>query len=112
MEGNSAEHIWIISAVGSQVEESRPTRGGLGARLAEKGMNAVSVEVLKHNVARFFSQLRDILDTGAAHIGAFEVAEVEVSAQITGGGEIGLLGSGGKVELQGGIKFVLKRVER
>ena len=112
MEENSAEHIWIISAVGSQGEESRPTRGGFGAHLAEKSMNAVSVEVLKHNVVRFFSQLHDILDTEAAHIGSFEVAEVEVSAQITGGGEICLLGSGGKVELQGGIKFVLKRAER
>lgn len=109
MEDNGAEHMWIMTAVGNQVEDSRPTRGGLGARLAEKGMNAVSVDVLKQNVRRFFSQLHDILDTGAANIGAFEIAEVEVSAQITGGGEIGLLGSGGKVELQGGLKFVLKR---
>lgn len=109
MEGNGAEHIWIISSVGSQAEESRPMRGGLAARLAEKGLNAVSVEALKHNVTRFLSQLHDILDTDASRIGAFEIAEVEVAAQITAGGEICLLGSGGKMEVEGGLKFVLKR---
>ena len=107
-----AEHIFIVSTLGSRPEDGRIERGGFGPKLAEKSLNAVSVAVLKDNVARFFSQLHEILDTGAEAIGAFEVSQVEVSAQITGSGQVCLLGSGGKVELEGGIKFVLKRVAR
>jgi hypothetical protein len=60
-------------------------------------------------MAGFFEQLREILDTGKDKIGAFTVEEVNVSAQISGDGQVCLMGSGIKVGVQGGIKFVLKR---
>jgi len=84
----------------------------LGETLTKGAMNAVSVSALKKNMESFFTQLREILDTGKDKIGAFEVDQVEVSAQITGDGKVCLMGSGVKVGVQGGVIFLLKRVNK
>jgi hypothetical protein len=108
MVDKDADEILVVTGMGKKATTDRKERG-FGENLADKTLSAVSVSVLKKNTERFFGQLREILDAGGDKIGAFEVAEVEISAQITGDGQVCLLGSGVKVEMQGGIRFVLRR---
>jgi hypothetical protein len=72
--------------------------------------HGVSVSVLKRNMEVFFDQIKAILQNGSDRIGEFQISEIEVCAQISGEGQVALLGSGAKIEAQGGIKFTLCRV--
>lgn len=95
------------------LEASFERRRERGLGDIKKGIiKAVGLSELKKNMKAFFDQLHDILDMGEDRIGAFEVNEVEISAQITGEGKICLMGSGTKVGVGGGFKFVLTRSEK
>ena len=110
MEENSAAQIFVVTSVGERPERKQVERGP-GESLAKGVINAISVSSLKANMEHFFNQLHEILDSGKDKIGAFQVEQVEVSAQITGDGKVCLMGSGVEVGVQGGIKFVLKRAK-
>ena len=109
MKDETVGQMLVVTGMGEQAEARRPERG-LGEILTKETVNSVSVSVLKKNMENFFNQLREILHTGTDRIGAFEVAQIEVSAQVAGDGKVCLMGSGVKVGVQGGVKFVLKRV--
>ena len=104
------EQILIVTGIGETRKEHRAERG-FSDSLVKGAVNSVSVAILKENMASFFGQLREILDNGADRIGVFDVEEVEVSAQITGDGKVCMMGSGVQVGVQGGIKFLLKRLK-
>jgi hypothetical protein len=108
MADSGTGHILLISGISVRTGDSRPERG-IGDALA-RAVSAVDVSVLSKNMESFLAQLRTILSPGAANVGGFEIAQVEVSAQITADGQVCLLGSGAKVEVQGWVKFVLRRV--
>ncbi len=109
METSDANTILVISSVGDTTEERRPERG-IGSKLISNMAHSVSVAVLKQNMQSFFEQIREILDSGTDKIGAFQISEIEVCAQISGEGQVALMGSGVKLEAQGGIKFTLCRL--
>jgi len=106
--------ILIVSAIaGSNAAgPSRPERGAVTDKLVAGAVNAINASVLKTNMDAFFSQLREIFASGVEKIGAFEVSEVEISAQITADGQVALMGSGVRLEAQGGIKFVFSRPKK
>ena len=66
----------------------------------------------RENMESFFNQIKEILDSGTDRIGAFQISEIQVYAQITGDGQVALMGSGVKIEALGGIKFTLCRIPR
>jgi len=109
MESNSADTLLVISSVESAADGKRPERG-IGGKLASSMVHGVSVSVLKRNMDVFFDQIREILQNGCDRIGEFQISEIEVCAQISGEGQVALLGSGAKIEAQGGVKFTLCRV--
>ena len=109
METSGSDTILVISAVGGAAEEKRPERG-MGGKLVSNVVHSVSVAVLKQNMESFFDQIKEILASGTDQIGAFQISEIEVCAQITGEGQVALMGSGVKIEAQGGIKFTLCRL--
>jgi hypothetical protein len=111
MEQKGSDQILVVTGIGERIEEGRVERG-IGETLAKGAINTVSVSTLKKSMESFFRQLREILDTGRERIGAFEVDQVEVSAQITGDGKVCLMGSGVKIGVQGGVTFLLKRVNQ
>ncbi|MGM0654899.1 MAG: Pepco domain-containing protein [Thermodesulfobacteriota bacterium] len=69
-------------------------------------VKAVNINELKENVKHFFSQPNEILVTGSDKVGEFSVNQVKISAQIS---KICLLGSGTKMSVNGGVKFILTR---
>ncbi len=107
---NDAQQILIATELEEITFERRRERG-IG-EIKRGIIKAVGLSELKKNMKAFFDQIHEILDMGKDRIGAFEVNEVEVSAQITGEGKICLMGSGTKVGVGGGFKFVLTRVEK
>jgi hypothetical protein len=109
METNGPDTILVISSMGDVAEERRPERG-IGGKLVSNVVHSVSVSVLKQNMESFFHQIKEILDAGTDRIGAFQISQIEVCAQISGEGQVALMGSGVKVEAQGGIKFTLCRL--
>jgi len=109
MAENADEHILVLTGLPDQPEKGRLERGR-SERILKKGINAVSVSALKENMQAFFHQLQEIIGPGKETIGAFELSQIEVTAQVTGDGKVCLLGSGVKIEVQGGIKFVLNRI--
>ena len=111
METSGSNTILVISSVGGVAEEKRTERG-IGGKLVSNVVHSVSVSVLKKNMESFFNQIREILETGTDQVGAFQVSEIEVSAQISGEGQVALMGSGAKIEAQGGIKFTLCRIPK
>ncbi len=108
MQGNKDNQIFVVTSLEEQTGEKRVERD-FGELLKRGAINAMDVSVLKENMENFYNQLLETLDTGRNKIGAFEVEQVEVSAQISGDGKVCLLGSGMEVGVEGGIKFVLKR---
>lgn len=109
MEINGADTILVISSVEGSIEGKRTERG-IGGKLASTMVQGVSVSMLKRNMDIFFHQINEILQNGADRIGEFHISEIEVCAQISGQGQVALMGSGAKIEAQGGIKFTLCRV--
>ena len=112
MNDNEWEEMIVVTEIDQRLKTSQNAgrvERGLSDRVAEITLNKVNVTVLKENMAGFFNQLHEILDTGKNKIGAFAVDEVKVSAQISGDGKVCLMGSGVKIGVQGGITFVLKR---
>lgn len=108
---NGDERILILTGLSDQPETGRVERG-LGDRILKRGVNAVSVFTLKENMQAFFRQIQEIIGPGEKTIGVFELSQIEVTAQVTGDGKICLFGSGAKIEVQGGIKFVLNRTRK
>ena len=108
MRRGSDDQILIITDSPSRDDSGRVERGA-GASVIAKGASAVSVAVLKANMEAFFGQLREILSSGDPHLGPFAIERVEVFAQVTGDGQIGLMGAGAHIGVQGGIKLVLHR---
>ena len=111
MAENANEHIFVVTGLSDQPKADRTERG-LGDRIFKKGISAVSVSALKENMQAFFRQLQEIIGPGKETIGAFELSQIEVTAQVTGDGKVCLLGTGAKIEVQGGIKFVLNRTQK
>lgn len=108
---NVDEHILVLTGLLDQPEAERVERG-VGERVLKKAVNTVSVSTLKENMQAFFHQLQEIIGPGKETIGAFELSQIEVTAQVTGDGKVCLFGSGAKIEIQGGIKFVLERTQK
>jgi hypothetical protein len=111
MEISDSETILVIGSIGGATEEKRQERG-MGGKLISNVVQGVSVPVLKKNMESFFNQIKEILDSGTDQIGAFQISEIQVYAQITGDGQVALMGSGVKIEALGGIKFTLCRIPR
>jgi len=108
MDENADERILVLTGSTDQPAPGRVERG-LGDSMLKRGVSAVSVSILKKNMQAFFNQLGEIVAPGASTVGAFELSQIEITAQITGDGKVCLLGTGAKLEVQGGIKFVLNR---
>ena len=110
MEQAGADQILVVTAAGDQAAGQRRERG-LAGTLTTRIVNSIGVSALKESMKSFFDQLREILDTGEDKIAAFQISQIEISAQITGDGKVCLLGSGASLEVQGGLKFVLERAK-
>ena len=104
------EKMLVVAAPKAPPENKGSVRGPRRGFPFEN-IQAVSVSAVKKNMEAFFSQLQRIISPAKNKIGEFELSTIEITAQVTGEGKVCLLGTGVKVEAQGGIKFVLNRAK-
>lgn len=67
------------------------------------------VELLSTNVNIFIGQLGQIVDNVPPALRSYDLEEISFTAEVTGRGELSLLGSGVSVEAKGGLTFKFKR---
>jgi len=92
----SKSTIWVATA--------EPV-GLRGSRLQQLNVDQVAV-----NVNLFLGQMGNVLKSTPEKLGKFQFVEFEVYAEISGEGQLVLLGTGGKAGATGGLKFVFRRV--
>ena len=92
-----------IVATAEEAEGMRSVSGVLTKRLQ------IEVDQLAVNVNLFLDQMGDVVAETPDTVGDFRLAEIEVSAEITGKGQVVLWGVGGEVGGGGGIKFVFRK---
>jgi hypothetical protein len=71
----------------------------------------LKVSELTTQINIFVGQIGEVLDKTPPELGGFQFEEFEITAEITGKGQLALLGTGGEVGATGGIKFLFKRVK-
>lgn len=69
----------------------------------------ISPETLQANLKRFLGSMTTAMEGIPSVLAGFELNEIELSLEIGAEGEIGLLGTGGKVSGTGSISLTLKR---
>jgi hypothetical protein len=70
---------------------------------------ALKVDLLRERFDDFMDKLQSIVQSSDEQSGAFQLAEIQFSAEITAEGEFKLMGTGVGVEAKSGVTFVLKR---
>jgi hypothetical protein len=87
-------------------EETGIRRAGVVPRAKE-----LEVDVLADNVQVFMLQIEQILEKAPEDVGKgrFQLTEFTVSAEISGKGELALMGTGVEVGAQGGLTFKFER---
>lgn len=69
----------------------------------------LDVQQLSVNINLFLEQMGAVVAKTPETVGTLHLSEVDVSAEITGKGQVVLWGVGGEVGAGGGIKFVFKK---
>lgn len=88
----------LVSTAGGPV-----TRGG-GARSTE-----LPIQTLRENINLFLNQINLLLETTPHSAGSFHLTEFMVSAEISAGGKLVLLGSGVEAATKGALTFRFQR---
>jgi len=74
------------------------------------GLKQLDIDQLAVSVRLFVQQMGGVLKNTPEQLGKFQFVEFEVHADVTGEGQLALLGTGAKVGATGGIKFVFRRL--
>lgn len=98
---NKTNKIVVLAA--EEVDGVRSAGGMLINRLE------IDSDFLGSNINIFLEQMSNVMANAPDSVGPFKLAEVEVSAQITGKGQIVLWGIGAEVTGGGGLKFIFRK---
>ena len=106
----NVETIWIVTDDASQVSEPHRSYREVAQ---EKGVE-VSVPALEQKMSRFLKSVSRIFHQAEQETqknSRMQLDEIELSVEISGEGEIKLMGTGGKAGSKGAIKLTFKRAE-
>ena len=113
--------IWVISRETPETStfdgsrSSEDTGGLLDDTTYEEGdivstqRRSVEVDKLKREMKDFLQAMREILDEAEQPESKMQLNEVELSVEINGQGQIGLLGIGGQIGGKGAMTLKFKR---
>lgn len=110
-EESNVETIWIVTDDASQGSDPHRSYREVAQ---EKGVK-VSVPALEQKMSRFLKSVSRIFhqaeqETQKNNPG-MQLDEIELSVEISGEGEIKLMGTGGKAASKGAIKLTFRRAE-
>jgi hypothetical protein len=114
---SETKKIWIVTSSSSTVDDDGSKGGAKGnpwntqkiANQAVQGVQ-VGVETLQANMSEFLDLVGSLFQKAEQKTG-MELDEVELSVEITGNGEVKLVGSGIGIEGKGAIILKFKRSE-
>lgn len=107
---SNVETIWIVTDDASQASE--PQRSY--REIAQEAGVKVSVPALEQKMSRFLKSVSRIFHQAEQETqknSGMQLDEIELSVEISGEGEIKLMGTGGKAASKGAIKLTFKRAE-
>ena len=107
---SNVETIQIVTDDTSQVSEPQRSYREIAQ---EKGVK-VSVPALEQKMSRFLKSVSRIFHQAEQETqknSGMQLDEIELSVEISGEGEIKLMGTGGKAASKGAIKLTFKRTE-
>ncbi len=107
---SNVETIWIVTDDASQVSEAQRSYREVAQ---EKGVK-VPVPALEQKMSRFLKSVSRIFHQAEQETqknSGMQLEEIELSVEISGEGEIKLMGTGGKAASKGAIKLKFKRAE-
>jgi hypothetical protein len=107
---SNVETIWIVTDDASQGSEPQRSYREVAQ---EKGVK-VSVPALEQKMSRFLKSVSRIFHQAEQETqknSGMQLDEIELSVEISGEGEIKLMGTGGKAGSKGAIKLTFKRAE-
>ena len=102
----------IFIFTGDEAASPAGARRGLkeAAEAAAGKVSEVAVTTLQENMRKFLHSLSIILSAPPEDVGGLTLDTVEVSAQIDGKGNIGMIGVGAaEMAVHGGLKLILKK---
>ena len=122
MAENTPKHIWVITEKSVSADTGARTgsyKGGLISRDGDDepvkvqaevvGAELVETEKLKTQMKGFLQVMQEILDEADSPNSKMQLDEVELSVEITGEGQVKLLGVGGKAGGKGAMTLKFKR---
>ena len=107
---SNVETIQIVTDDTSQVSEPQRSYREIAQ---EKGVK-VSVPALEQKMSRFLKSVSRIFHQAEQETqknSGMQLDEIELSVEISGEGEVKLMGTGGKAGSKGAIKLTFKRTE-
>lgn len=107
---SNVETIWIVTDDASQASEAQRSYREI---TQEKGVK-VPVPALEQKMSRFLKSVSRIFHQAEQETqknSGMQLDEIELSVEISGEGEIKLMGTGGKAGSKGAIKLTFKRAE-
>jgi len=108
----------IFSVEYSPTEKSGIEEAGVGSRVRDVFSKAIVkpkeivVNDFKENLSRFLQNMDDILTTSKRKYGDYIMDSIEINAEVSAEGKIGLMGSEVGVSGTHGIKFIFKRPDK
>jgi hypothetical protein len=107
----SEEMIWIVTEDANQVSD---TQRSYRESVQERGVK-VSVSELEKKMSSFLRSINRLFhqaEQQTTDSSKIQLDEIELSVEISGEGEVKLIGTGGKAGGKGAIKLKFKRLER
>ena len=110
--------IWIITSETPSQEIPKGQKAGGGGYSYEDSVEDadtnsqqhwVEAEVLQSNMNQFLEVLGETFDQAEQNYSKIQLDEIELTVEINGKGQVGLLGTGGEVGGKGAIKLKFKR---
>jgi len=111
--------IWVITeAPASPNVQTDGQRGGWGGNpFGEPGFGGrtqrtpVSTDALEQNMSSFLSRMGRVLSRArqsAAEVAGMELEEIVLSVEVSGEGQVNLLGTGGRLGTSGGMTLTFR----
>jgi hypothetical protein len=114
--------LWFVTEIataepvegGEGRSSSEDVGGGFGSGVFQEARRIltrrvrVDAEDLKHEIGNLIAVVGDVFDQARAETG-LSLEGVELSIEVSSEGQISILGSGGKIAGNGGIKLSFKR---
>ena len=110
--------IWVITSEAASEESATGSKAG-GTRYTYddpvedaakvRQQHWVAAEDLKGNMSQFLEVLEETFEQAEQSSCLIQLEEIEMTVEINGKGQVGLLGTGGEVGGKGAIKLKFKR---